>query len=345
MADTKTTMAMAKVENKGGQGWYTREIDNGRFVLVGDATQKSNRGGNTTVASEIADEICGNMARHIESDLFGIEDTNTHRIATLIEGKWLVYESNMATYREYTTWRGAYSRLTKIEKENTTMAKQTTKKETKIEKETTTMATKMERANRLTVETTEQGYVAHFYRTHKHIADIEIPTENNEHSNALRENARAIAIERCAEIGIEWKPEPQAQAWGRKYNTYLTDEQIAEDTLTLVRPAIERLVEKCKYDTTLVDIEVFSVAPKKSNLSYIENGRYTKSGAWCCANIELLVKVKSSYFEDTLEIRYIAELKSGQLCKPKTTILEWNLMTLDEIVLNGIELPAEENVA
>lgn len=203
----------------------------------------------------------------------------------------------------------------------------------------------MERANRITVETTEQGYVAHFYRTHKHIEDIRIDTENAEHSNELREWARTQAILLCAEHGIEWKPELQAQAWDRKYNTYETEEQIAEDTTTLVTPAIERLVSKCKYNTTLVGIEVSAITPKQSNLSYIENGRYTKNGAWCCADIELLVTVKSSYFEDALEIRYNAELKSGQICKPKTTILEWNLITLNEIALNGIELPTEEEVA
>ena len=203
----------------------------------------------------------------------------------------------------------------------------------------------MERANRLTVEATEQGYVAHFYRTHKHLSDIEIPTENAEHSNELREWARTQAIGRCADNGIEWKPELQAQAWERKYNTYMTTDEIAEDTLTLITPAIERLVSKCKYDTTVVNIEVATVSPKKSNLSYVEDGRYTKSGAWCCADIEVIVSVKSSYFEDTLDIRYNVELKSGQICKPKTTILEWNLMTLNEISLNGIELPAEEEVA
>lgn len=216
---------------------------------------------------------------------------------------------------------------------------------TNTTKEDTTMATTVatERANRLTVEATEQGYIGHFYRTHKHIADIEIPTENNEHSNTLRENARAIAIERCAEIGVEWKPELQAQAWGRKYNTYLTDEQVAEDTLTLVAPAIERLVDKCKYDTELIGIEVATITPKASNLTYIENGRYTKSGAWCCADIEILVKVHC--IGEDMEIRYNAELKSGQICKPKTTILEWNLITLNEMMLNGIELPVEEEVA
>ena len=200
--------------------------------------------------------------------------------------------------------------------------------------------TKMERANRVAVQNTEGGYVARFYRTHRYIGEISISTENGEHSNALREDARTQAIAQCHTIGVEWQPDTQVQAWERKYNTYTTDEQVAEDTLTLVTPMIERLVEKCKYEMELQDIQVTAITPNPSNLSYVENGRYTKSGAWCCANIEVTVSVKC--IGEDMDILYQAELKSGQICKPKTTILEWNLMTLNEIGLNGIQIPVDE---
>jgi hypothetical protein len=208
--------------------------------------------------------------------------------------------------------------------------------ETKIEKENT----KMERANRIAVQNTEGGYVARFYRTHKYLGEVEIKTENGEHSNALREDARVQAIAQAHTIGVEWKPEVQAQAWERKYNTYETDEQVAEDTLTLVTPAIERLIEKCKYDVELTGIEVTAITPNPSNLSYVENGRYTKSGAWCTASIE--VTVHTHTIGEDMDILYQVELKSGQICKPKTTILEWNLMVLNEISLNGIVIPVDE---
>lgn len=198
----------------------------------------------------------------------------------------------------------------------------------------------MERANRVTVQATEVGYVAHFYRTHKHVGDIEIPTKDNEHSNVLREDARVQAILQCPTIGIEWNPEMQEQAWERKHNTYMTNEDVYEDALTLVTPAIERLVEKCKYDMELIGIKVNAIEPKPSNLSYVEHGRYTKSGAWCCADIE--VSVECHVVGEDMEILFPMEIKSGQICKPKTTIAEWNEMVLAEIGLNGIEIPADE---
>lgn len=200
--------------------------------------------------------------------------------------------------------------------------------------------TKMERANRCTVQAIEEGYMARFYRTHKQIGEVTIKTEDGAHSNALREDARVRAIAQCQTIGIEWNPERQEQAWERKYNTYMTDEEVGEDALTLVTPAIERLVEKCKYDMELHDIEITAVTPNPSNLSYVENGRYTKSGAWCCASIE--VTVRCHVIGEDMEILFPMELKSGQVCKPKTTIAEWNMKVLEEMMLNGMEIPVDE---
>lgn len=199
---------------------------------------------------------------------------------------------------------------------------------------------KMERANRVAVQVVEEGYVARFYRTHKYLGEVTIKTENGEHNNTLREDARVQAIMQCPMIGIEWNPEMQEQAWERKYNTYMTDEQVGEDALTLVTPTIERLVEKCKYDMELTGIKVSAVTPNPSNLSYVEDGRYTKSGAWCCANIE--VTVSAHVIGEDMDILYQMELKSGQICKPKTTIAEWNMKVLEEMMLNGIEIPTEE---
>lgn len=202
---------------------------------------------------------------------------------------------------------------------------------------------KMERANRIAVQAVEGGYVARFYRTHKYLNEIVIGTENGEHSNALREEARVQAINQCETIGILWNPEMQGQAWERKHNTYMTDEEVSEDALTLVTPAIERLVGKCKYDMELNGIEVSAVTPNPSNLSYVEDGRYLKSGAWCCANIE--VTVKCHVIGEDMEILFPMELKSGQICKPKTTIADWNLMVINEMALNGIIIPEDTKVA
>lgn len=198
----------------------------------------------------------------------------------------------------------------------------------------------MERANRVAVQTVEGGYVARFYRTHKYLGEVVIGTKDGEHSNALREDARVQAIAQCNTIGVEWQPEMQAQAWERKHNVYMSNEDIYEDALTLVSPAIERLVEKCKYDMELIGIRVSAITPKRSNLSYVEDGRYTKSGAWCCADIE--ITVECHVIGEDMEILFPMELKSGQICKPKTTIADWNLMVLNEMGLNGIQIPVDE---
>ena len=199
---------------------------------------------------------------------------------------------------------------------------------------------KMERANRVAVQNTEGGYVARFYRTHKFVGEIEVQTIDGMHSNEAREKAREFAIDQCPQYGIEWAPELQAQAWERKYNVYMTDAEVSEDALTLVTPAIERLVDKCKYDMELQGIEISGITPKESNLSYVEDGKYAKSGAWCCADIE--VTIHTNVIGEPMDILYQMEMKSGQICKPKTTILEWNLMVLNEMTLNGIEVPVDE---
>lgn len=205
-----------------------------------------------------------------------------------------------------------------------------------------TEVVRMERANRVAVQNTDEGYVARFYRTHKYLGEVAIKTEDGEHSNALREDARVQAIAQCHTIGIEWKPELQAQAWERKYNTYMTNEEITEDTLTLVIPTIERLVEKCKYDMEIHPhgIQVSAITPNPSSLSYVENGRYTKSGAWCTASIE--VSIRCHVIGEDMDILFPVELKSGQICKPKTTIAEWNMRVLEEMMLNGMEIPSDE---
>lgn len=218
-----------------------------------------------------------------------------------------------------------------------------TKKNAEVVIETKKEVVAMERANRIAVQNTENGYVARFYRTHRYLGEVVISTKDGEHSNTLREEARVQAIAQCNTIGIEWNPDKQEQAWERKYNTYTTDEEVAEDTLTLVTPAIERLIEKCKYDMELTGIEVTAVTPNPSNLSYVENGRYTKSGAWCTATIE--VTVSTHTIGEDMDILYQVELKSGQICKPKTTIADWNLMVINEMALNGILIPEDEKVA
>lgn len=197
----------------------------------------------------------------------------------------------------------------------------------------------MTRANRVAVQTTENGYEARFYRTHRHIctvasADTEWQADENANATTNRESFRAWVCDHADQYDILWNPDKAEQAWERKHNTYLTDEDVAEDTLTLVAPSLERLADKSRYDMMIVSTEVSAVTPKESTLGYVENGRYTKSGAWCVADIELTVGTIIN--GNAVAILYNMEMKSGQICKPKTTIAEWNEMVARELELQGI---------
>lgn len=215
-------------------------------------------------------------------------------------------------------------------------------------KEEITMSNKAERANRVTVQTVADGqYEARFYRTHRPLATVNsVETgwmaDPKANSTTNRESFRNYVIEHADEVGVLWQPAKQVQAWERKHNSYLTDEQVAEDALTLVTPALERLAEKSRYDMWITsDIEVTAITPKESNLTYVEDGRYTKSGAWCVADIELELDVVVS--DKKMQMVYHMEMKSGQICKPKTTIAEWNEMVAREMELNGIEDTADKD--
>ena len=204
----------------------------------------------------------------------------------------------------------------------------------------------MTRANRVTVQTIESGYKATFYRTHKLLATINsIDTawqaDADANSTTNRESFRAWICEHSAEWDIEWNPGKQTQAWDRKYNTYMTDEQVAEDTITLITPALDRLAGKCKYDMEIAGLEVTAVLPVDTNLTYVENGRYIKSGAWCAAQIEVSVTVDIA--GQTMDMVYMVSMKSGQICKPKTTIADWNELVGRELELNGITIEQESD--
>ena len=207
---------------------------------------------------------------------------------------------------------------------------------------------KIERANRITISTTENGFEGRFYRTHKLLATVtsdntEFKADESANATTNREMYRNYLIEHSAEWQVEYNPNKQGQAWGRKYNKYENDEQVAEDTITLLTDTIDRLAGKCKHDMEIEIMEVTAVTPKESTLTYVEDGRYTKSGAWCVADIE--VTITSSILGQQMDMLYKMEMKSGQICKPKMTIADWNEMVGKEMELNGIVMEQESKEA
>lgn len=197
------------------------------------------------------------------------------------------------------------------------------------------------RANRVAVNTTNGAYVAKMYRTHKLLATIEHtdtewkpnPDANN---TANRESFRAWICQHASEYGIEWNPAKQTQAWERKHNIYMEDDQVAEDATTLIQDTIGRLVSKGKYQAEIVAITMTDIRAKESKLTYVEDGKYTKNGAWCTATIEMEIAIKTEHGH--MAIIYNMEMVSGQIKKPKTTIAQWNEMVTREMELEGIEV-------
>lgn len=210
-----------------------------------------------------------------------------------------------------------------------------------VEGEVTAVRSKAERANRVTIVTTECGYEARFYRTHKLVCKIQ-PAEtgwvadSNANSTTNRENFRNYICENASSYGVLWRPDIQEQAWERKHNVYMTDADVAEDAEILITPALGRLASKCKWDMEIESIDVTAITPKDTNLSYVEDGKYIKSGAWCVADIEL--EVHTVVNGNELDMIYATEMKSGQICKPKTTIAQWEHMILVEADLRDIVL-------
>lgn len=200
------------------------------------------------------------------------------------------------------------------------------------------MSKSVERANRVSVQATEQGYVARFYRTHKLVAEIQSqdtafePAEDA-NKTVQREVFRAYAIEHSTEYGVSFDAGKAQQAWDRKYQSYATNKQVAEDAITLLTPMVERLVEKCKYRISLAEIQMLSVDAVDTNLSYIEDGRYASNGNWAWADIAMQIVL-----EEGVEIEYHMALKSGQICKPKLTIAEFEQVLAQEAELADVEL-------
>ncbi len=207
---------------------------------------------------------------------------------------------------------------------------------------------KMERANRITIMTNGNGYEGRFYRTHKLLATIHSNNTNwqanaDANSTTNKEMYRIYLIEHSAEYGIVYNPNQQTQTWNRKYNSYMTNEQVAEDAIELIGKALDRLAEKSRYDMTIDSIEMTDIRAKESTLTYVEDGKYVKSGAWCVADIEMTISATVN--GHGIEMVYNMEMKSGQICKPKTTIAEWNEMVAKEMELNGIEDTTEDKDA
>lgn len=190
-----------------------------------------------------------------------------------------------------------------------------------------------QRANRVTITATEQGYVARFFRTHRLVGEIPVAIAKSEdgtitHSNEAREIARNWAIGQCPMYEIEWAPEYQAQAWERKYQKYADDYQVGEDASTLMDMALTGVADKLGYDW---EIRFDGCYARETSLSYIEDGKYTKDGCWAWADIAMTVILTKDGISTELPLQM--EMVSGQIkkCKLNQTSLKAMIQTEQEL--------------
>lgn len=190
----------------------------------------------------------------------------------------------------------------------------------------------MRRANRIAIERTETGYVARYFKTHTLVGTFEATNaewQASKDANATkaREEFRDFAIAQATQNDIEWKPELQAQAWERKYWKYEADSQVEEDATTLMAWTIKKLSTKAQVAVEVQEIALDSIVPTESNLGYVESGRYTKTGNWAVATVNLAVSLK--FGEMVEDIIYPIEMRSGQLTKIKMDANEFRAMVAD----------------
>lgn len=197
-----------------------------------------------------------------------------------------------------------------------------------------TNETKMERANRIAVQTTEAGYRADFYRTHKKLATMlseESGWEADQTMNksALREDFRRFAIDHAGDIGILWQPQDLRTEENKRIPKYENDDMLKEDAVAMLTKDIYELVAKCPYGVSYLGMEaewITSVThtAKGTDLTKLGviDGKYEKSGNWAWADVEMMVTLT----KEGQEVYYTTkvQLVSGQLKKPHITQTSFN---------------------
>lgn len=214
----------------------------------------------------------------------------------------------------------------------------------------------MIRANRIAVQTTEVGFKADFYRTHKHLAtlwqgDTNWQADEQANKSAQREDFRKFAIEHCADIGIEWNPADLRTAENKRIAKYENEEMLSKDCVDMLWGDLWDLNNECGLGLEFCFVTADAISPvthsaKGTDLSKlgILDGKYEKSGNWAWADIEVTLTLA----KDGQEIYYITtcQLVSGQLKKPhitKTAFTESLKESLKEIGLWQEEVKAEES--
>ena len=213
----------------------------------------------------------------------------------------------------------------------------------------------MTRANRIAVQTTENGFKADFYRTHKHLAtllseDTAWIADETANKTAQREDFRKYAIDHAEVVGIFWQPQDLRTDNNKRIAKYETDEDLKSDAIKMMWDNLWTLTAECglgiEFSILSADfITPMTITAKGYDLSKmgVEDGKYVSTGNWAWAEIEMTLTLT----KEDKEIYYTTkcQLVSGQLKKPhitKTSFTEDIKQSLKEIGLWTEEAKAED---
>lgn len=207
------------------------------------------------------------------------------------------------------------------------------------------------RANKVTINASNDGFKADFYRTHKHLctvnsADTEFKPTEGMTKSGIRELFRAYVIEHAEDYGIDWNPTDMRTADNIRKASYTTDDELVEDATSMIIKQMKPLAESCKYPIEWGGITFDDIVPMTEtakgtplNTMGIIDGKYEKSGNWAWADILFTLTVKYNKNEVYMTVRM--ELVSGQLKKPKMGIMAFNEAIKTEIIESGLATAEE----
>lgn len=187
------------------------------------------------------------------------------------------------------------------------------------------------RANRISVQPNDNGFIATFYRTHNKLGAVESretawkPMEGL-NGTAQRELFRVYVIEHCAEFGYKYDAQDRRTEDNQLPRTYGTDELLGLTATRLVRSDIEEWTAKVNADmkdkNAVVSIEEISY-DDIAEVVLTKSGKDVKprynNGNWAWAEIEISVTLLWKIGKNEPVETYVtmkAELVSGQLKKP-----------------------------
>lgn len=219
------------------------------------------------------------------------------------------------------------------------------------------MTTTIERANKVTVNITEQGFEAKFFKTHKHVATIQstdtaFPMNPQINKSAQRELFRLWVCENASEYGVNWRPEDMRADVNKMPNKYDTDELLMTTSVNLIKGDILEWAEKKTDLIQVIDIQADHIIPVTDHKGKLVSSKYG-NGNWAYAQVQIIVTVRRAQDGEEYYVVLATSLVSGQLKKPSnigdggynmTGLLTELAKDIPELTAKKEEIPATEEV-